>query len=340
MDVNTAYKILELPEQADLEQVKAARRELIFIWHPDKHQANANAQKRALQKTKEINEAYDFLCEYLNNNRNEYTFIECRNCGVKNRILGKFRDGLKCGKCGLTIQNPDNYEDQNKSKKNDIPCGDATCNGFLLENGRCGICGKTWEERKVFQRSREHKKESSANDGLKREPDFFYNLSEKPRPWVRFWAKHFDILIFSFIAGIIIAIFNPEILSQPDAVLGIMILPCSLLLDAFCLSFWGTTPGKFLLNIKVSKNLKKLTLSDANKRAFYTWFGGFGLGIPLINLITLYMSYSHLKTSGNCYWDEKLNIDVEHEDLSSGKTTAFVIVLILMILFITRNKHL
>lgn len=331
MDTNTAYKILELPDDADLDQIKAARRELIFIWHPDKHQANANAQKRALQKTKQINEAYDYLCEHLKNNL-EYIYVECKSCGVKNRILGVFRDGLKCGKCGQPIHDPDKY-DQNQSK----PCGDDTCKGLLLENGRCDRCGKTWEEGKIYQRSREHNKDSFTRDEPKPEPDFFYDLSEKPRPWVRFWAKNFDILLFSLMFGIFLGIFYPDILSQSDAVLTIISLPCCLLIDACCLSFFGTTPGKFLLNVKVSKHFQNLTLSDANKRAFMTWFRGFGLGIPFINLITMYTSYTHLKDSGRSYWDEKLDIDVEHKDLTSGKTIVFVIIFILIILFITKK---
>lgn len=52
------YKILGVPKGADDEKIKAAYRELVHKYHPDKY-ANHPLSDFATEKMKEINDAYD-----------------------------------------------------------------------------------------------------------------------------------------------------------------------------------------------------------------------------------------------------------------------------------------
>jgi len=54
------YEVLGVREGASLEEIKAAYRELVKKYHPDKHQDNP-LQDLAEEKLQEINEAYEYL---------------------------------------------------------------------------------------------------------------------------------------------------------------------------------------------------------------------------------------------------------------------------------------
>ena len=42
---------------------------MVSIWHPDKHQGNSRRQRRAEEKTKQINEAYEIVKAYIQDGR-------------------------------------------------------------------------------------------------------------------------------------------------------------------------------------------------------------------------------------------------------------------------------
>ncbi|MBX2991215.1 MAG: J domain-containing protein [Bacteroidetes bacterium] len=56
------YRILDLPYDAPLPEIKQAYRDLVRIWHPDRYTRDERLQKRATLKLMEINEAYKMLC--------------------------------------------------------------------------------------------------------------------------------------------------------------------------------------------------------------------------------------------------------------------------------------
>lgn len=64
-DLNRYYKILELEPGASLQDVKQAYRDLAFVWHPDRYSHNSRLQKKAQERLREINEAYEQLQHWL-----------------------------------------------------------------------------------------------------------------------------------------------------------------------------------------------------------------------------------------------------------------------------------
>ena len=74
MNLDTAYKILELEETSDLSEVRTAYRDLAEIWHPDKYVYKPRLAEKAAAKMKEINCAYDVIQEHFKNK--EFSFNE------------------------------------------------------------------------------------------------------------------------------------------------------------------------------------------------------------------------------------------------------------------------
>ena len=61
MSIYDYYKILGLEPDASAEEVKQAYRDLAKVWHPDRFAHDTRLQRKAQEKLKEINEAYEIL---------------------------------------------------------------------------------------------------------------------------------------------------------------------------------------------------------------------------------------------------------------------------------------
>ena len=62
-DIRECYRILDLEPGASLEEIKRAYRELVKVWHPDRFRSDPKLQAKAGEKLKQINLAYERLCE-------------------------------------------------------------------------------------------------------------------------------------------------------------------------------------------------------------------------------------------------------------------------------------
>jgi curved DNA-binding protein CbpA len=59
MSIDESYKILGLQPGASIDEVKAARNEMLEVWHPDRFQHKPDLARKATEQTKQINNAYD-----------------------------------------------------------------------------------------------------------------------------------------------------------------------------------------------------------------------------------------------------------------------------------------
>ena len=64
-EIIVSYQILELEVGASLEQVKQAWRELVKVWHPDRFPNDAKMQRKAEDRLKKVNGAYELLSQFL-----------------------------------------------------------------------------------------------------------------------------------------------------------------------------------------------------------------------------------------------------------------------------------
>lgn len=148
------------------------------------------------------------------------------------------------------------------------------------------------------------------------------------RPWVRYFARLVDIFIFSLLAGFTIGMFAPGMLVIPEFLLTIGILFVWVFQEAILLANCGTTPGKWLFNIRVrSSNGQKLQFSEALNRSFSVWLNGMGAGIPVVSFITQLSSRSKLKRDGITAWDEQGGYVVTHGKIGVLKSMAIAMIL-------------
>ena len=59
--ISRCIEILGLKPNASEEEVNQAYRDLVNVWHPDRFVANPRLQKKAEEKIKEINAAYEYI---------------------------------------------------------------------------------------------------------------------------------------------------------------------------------------------------------------------------------------------------------------------------------------
>jgi uncharacterized RDD family membrane protein YckC len=160
------------------------------------------------------------------------------------------------------------------------------------------------------------------------------------RPGVRFWARYFDYFLFAFVFGFVFGIIEPSVVQIPEIVLSMLLIFIWIFIESYLLSSWGTTPGKWLLKTTVRDSAgKKLSFSNALKRAFTVWWRGMALGIPIIIIITLIISYNKLKKDGITPWDSEGNFVITHEKISGLRilvtVLCFVAFFILMVIGVT-----
>jgi hypothetical protein len=65
--ISAYLELFDLPDFFTEAQLKQAYRDLVQVWHPDKHAGHERLRKKAEEKTKEINQAYEALQSCLTN---------------------------------------------------------------------------------------------------------------------------------------------------------------------------------------------------------------------------------------------------------------------------------
>ena len=111
-EIKYSYQVLELEPGASLEQVKEAWRELVKVWHPDRFPNDPKMQRKAQERLKNINGAYEILCEFLASNTGS-------NCHRTTSLEPDSRDGGSSDDGNArrdTPSGPSMSEGQNMSK--------------------------------------------------------------------------------------------------------------------------------------------------------------------------------------------------------------------------------
>jgi hypothetical protein len=138
------------------------------------------------------------------------------------------------------------------------------------------------------------------------------------RPWVRYWARMFDISLFIIPAGFSIGYFAPNAFSESgsEQFLGIFILFIWAFIEASLLSTFGTTPGKLLFRIRfILTSGSKFSYSQALNRSLKVWWRGLGTGFPLISLFTLIIAHNRLINNQRTSWDREGGFIINHEKI-------------------------
>jgi hypothetical protein len=152
------------------------------------------------------------------------------------------------------------------------------------------------------------------------------------RPTLRWAARNFDIFLFAILSGVFLEIFFPSALKTPHSGLGIILQFVYIFVEPLMLSSWGTTPGKALFKIRLRKQDGAIpSYSEALKRSFEVWIKGLGLGIPIVALVTMGISYNELVKEKITAWDRDGGYCLSHQIIGPIRT---VIIFIFSVIFV------
>lgn len=153
--------------------------------------------------------------------------------------------------------------------------------------------------------------------------------------WRRFFARSFDIYCIHFpLVGILSFVLSYNFAGFADfmskdggsALFAMACLPLALACESGIYALLKTTPGKFLLGIRLY-NLKgeRINGSDYFSRNAALYTAGLGLGIPLISLIPMISQFSKVRKGNKTSYDQKLGFQVNRKGNSLIKTVLFAI---------------
>lgn len=145
--------------------------------------------------------------------------------------------------------------------------------------------------------------------------------SPQVRPWVRSWAKALDFGLFQMIGlawGLLAVRVDPQnrlliVFSSAFFIWGTTYF-LWILVDAFCLSYFGTTPGRWFLKIKVRNQDGSFPgFKQALMRTVKLWLFGFGMMIPWVTYVAQGWAFWRLRQDRITRWDRDTNLTVTHE---------------------------
>lgn len=154
------------------------------------------------------------------------------------------------------------------------------------------------------------------------------------RPWIRYWARAIDMLLWTFFIWIIELAFIPY-----QTILWINSLAWGMVstfiafflwsfLEALFLSRWGFTPGKWILCTEVTDvSGYKLTYKAAFKRVWNVFVYGEAFQVPILSVITNILCFNRLKEQGKTKWDQEGSIRVMHRRIGPAKILLAVLIL-------------
>ncbi len=249
---------------------------------------------------------------------------ECTNCHqhyeVEDEYIGQ---EVECTQCGATfvvkahrVANKIAPFGRTKAKTYCAKCGAPN----VVSSQFCASCGAGM-----------HGTENRTN------PLIDLNGALPAGSWIRCGARTLDVLLETFVLGVIVGIIGGT-LSLPNEVLAIVFLPFALVLDSIVHAIFGTTFGKWLFGIKV---VDLLGAPVSAGRYFYrnlrVWWGGYGLGLPIVCLITGSVQQYRILKGKPATYDQALGLNSIRYNATGLKTLGGVVLLILLLVPVVKS---
>lgn len=128
--------------------------------------------------------------------------------------------------------------------------------------------------------------------------DFQENLPEEIHPWRRWFARWLDYLLWSAVANfiwIVLLRVRPLVGDFGEILFNIAALALYVPVEALLLSKFGTTPGKYIMGIRLEYiQGGNLPYAEALYRSLRVFTGGVGLGVPFVGQVLYIFRYCQL----------------------------------------------
>lgn len=145
-------------------------------------------------------------------------------------------------------------------------------------------------------------------------PEINYEIDTyEVHPWRRYFARVIDLALIGMILSILGGFYKYQLGPLYVFLRSIIQLGLWVLCESIIMGCVGTTLGKWVMNIRGTDNEgNQLSFLQALKRSALVWVYGYGLGLPVVSLVTLIMSYGYLEENRHTRWDEKYHLNVTY----------------------------
>lgn len=167
-------------------------------------------------------------------------------------------------------------------------------------------------------------------------------------PWRRYFARAIDLSIVSAIRSfLLIAVLRIRPVNDfIYTFLGLSICThlISIPIEGLLLHFWGSTPGKWIMGIRVeSVNGGKLSIRDAMLRSWNVLRYGYGFTVPIYEWWRLYQCHKDYTLYGYTSWDQESNSELQFQyyyDTGKKLTIAAIAMAYLFTLGLVLNESI
>ena len=160
---------------------------------------------------------------------------------------------------------------------------------------------------------------------------------ERVRSSVRLWARLIDLFILEWLlltVGLGTGLMSvSDLLTNPH--LEIQLLPAAMLmvLEAFLIHSFGTTPGKWLLRVHVlMDDGSLLPLKTSFRRALTVWWRGVGFWLVPLNIFMMALSQAALLSTGKTPWDHACGSRLSYRKLDANRILLIIAIVVAMLL--------
>jgi uncharacterized RDD family membrane protein YckC len=148
----------------------------------------------------------------------------------------------------------------------------------------------------------------------------------------RLFARFFDIQLFYLLCLSTVLATGGNLI---PLVLNHWVFAVSLLgyvvVEAFLIRIFGTTPGKALLGLRVlNHDGSKLDWIQSLRRSFLAVSIGVGFGHPFLVVLCLLFHWVAVRSTGSAFWDVLGNHQVQAKQLWGWRVAPFVLLLFLI----------
>ena len=161
--------------------------------------------------------------------------------------------------------------------------------------------------------------------------------------WARFFARSIDVTLFyvlciTLLGGEIIG-GNMATLFMQVMMLCMIFIPvmmlCMIPVEAWCLSRWGLTPGKWVFRVRVvHQDNRYLTFEEAIRRTLKVTISGMALGFLLLQTLFNVLAYKEFVATGTTSWDRKYHSVVQFGARTSMHTGIAILMVVLFMLWL------
>lgn len=159
-------------------------------------------------------------------------------------------------------------------------------------------------------------------------PEPGLSVGKEARPWPRFWARQFDLALWTFLIGLpfaLVARASGLDVTGPALwwliALFFALTPLALLIDALINAGGGRSPGKILAGVSLeARSGYRLSVAGLIRRNAVLFVFGLGLGIPLLNLAGYIFGYNRVSSGVPTPWDRRAHTRVIDQECSPYRT--------------------